>query len=327
MIWIEFAVRFAAACAAVVAFYVAWFAYEDEERRLQSKIETWWLQFDDIRSKMVSRQAAFVVVVAQRAIGILDRMFGASVLAKDSIAEALCLLSGSFVSVVILMVMAVAEQRFMPMIHKWWPVVPLMYGCAAAPLLSPRLRLLPRAGTGIFAAFILFQFFQSDYVQAAVFIVAFSSGIALTLFQVAIARYAMRSTIAARSEWPIVLGMVLVYVPAGILLASFLALWGIFGPEGEAELLTPTDFLLVLLFMVLAMCFLPTALWGLVMSIAGLMLLHRVVWPLTSRLLYALPRYRIVQNKAALHAAALALIGIAMGTSGLQSILKVLHLA
>jgi len=57
------------------------------------------------------------------------------------------------------------------------------------------------------------------------------------------------------------------------------------------------------------------------------MLLHRLVWPLTSRVLYALPRYRIVQNKAALHAGALALTGIAMGTNGLQSLLKVLGFA
>jgi hypothetical protein len=40
VIWIEFAVRLAAACAAAVAFYVAWFVYEDEERKLQNKVET-----------------------------------------------------------------------------------------------------------------------------------------------------------------------------------------------------------------------------------------------------------------------------------------------
>ncbi len=131
MIWIEFAVRLAAACAAVVAFYVAWFAYEDEERKLQNKVETWWLQFDDIRSKMASRQAAFVVVVAQRANGILDRMFGESLLTKDSIAEALCVLAGGIAFVAVVMAIASGDKRFTYVIYVWGPTVPLIYACAS----------------------------------------------------------------------------------------------------------------------------------------------------------------------------------------------------
>jgi hypothetical protein len=57
--------------------------------------------------------------------------------------------------------------------------------------------------------------------------------------------------------------------------------------------------------------------------IASIMLLHRIIWPLTSRVLYALGRYRLVQNKAALHAAGVTLAGIAItGVYGWQTILK-----
>ena len=135
MISIHVAVRLAAAFAALAAFYVAWFVYEDEERRLQNKIETWWLQFDDVRSKVVSRQAAFVVVVAQRANGILDRMFGQALLAKDPIAEAACLTLGGYylwprvmnaiISGVDADVLGYAAAGI------------LIYACAAAPLVSP----------------------------------------------------------------------------------------------------------------------------------------------------------------------------------------------
>jgi hypothetical protein len=55
------------------------------------------------------------------------------------------------------------------------------------------------------------------------------------------------------------------------------------------------------------------------------MFLHRLVWPLTSRLLYALERYQLVQNKLALNAAGATLAGIAItGRYGWQSILKLL---
>ena len=70
-------------------------------------------------------------------------------------------------------------------------------------------------------------------------------------------------------------------------------------------------------------CFVSTALWSLLAIIASIMLLHRIIWPLTSRVLYALGRYRLVQNKVALHAAGVTLAGIAItGVYGWQTILK-----
>lgn len=74
----------------------------------------------------------------------------------------------------------------------------------------------------------------------------------------------------------------------------------------------------------IAMCLVSTALWGLLAAIASIMLLHRIVWPLASRLLlYALGRYRLVQNKVALNAVGATLAGIAItGAYSWQSIFK-----
>ena len=151
VIWINEAVRLAAALAAIATFYVAWFVYEDEEKRLQNKIETWWLQFDDIRSKMVSRQAAFVIIVAQRANDILDRMFGQALFAKDSIATAVCLAIGGF--------------YFFPQVlfalfpvGATWAYMAAGFSiltCAAAPLVSPHLRRLPRIIMWMFVAYLV----------------------------------------------------------------------------------------------------------------------------------------------------------------------------
>jgi hypothetical protein len=72
VIWIEVALRIAIGCAAFAILYVAWFVYEDEEKELQSRIEGWWLNFDDVRVSMISRQAAFGSVVARKATEVLD---------------------------------------------------------------------------------------------------------------------------------------------------------------------------------------------------------------------------------------------------------------
>jgi hypothetical protein len=203
---------------------------------------------------MVSRQAAFVVVVAQRANGILDRMFSERLLSSDSIAESLCLVVGS--NCIALMLMVLPADR----IGENFPVLGLLvlitFVCAAAPLVSPRLRMLRRAFMWMFAAFYL-----------------------LVLF-------------------------------------STLRDWNL-----------PREMILLVIVQSLLGIFFATVLWGLVLSIAGIMLLHRIICPLTSRLLYAVGRHRLVQNKLALHAAAAALTGIATGTHGLQSILNALGFA
>jgi hypothetical protein len=61
---------------AFVTLYVAWFVYEDEERGLQNRLDDWWIQFDDLRKSVVSRQAAFAVVVARKSREALLRVFG-----------------------------------------------------------------------------------------------------------------------------------------------------------------------------------------------------------------------------------------------------------
>jgi hypothetical protein len=66
-------------------------------------------------------------------------------------------------------------------------------------------------------------------------------------------------------------------------------------------------------------------LWVLVVGLASVMLIHRVIWPMASRVLYDLSRYHILQHKKALNTVSVALLGIAVtGGYGWQSIMKLL---
>src|SRR5258705_531555 len=50
-----------------------------------SKIETWWLQFDDLRTRMMRRNAAFASVVATKSKSVLGRLFDSALFSTDSL--------------------------------------------------------------------------------------------------------------------------------------------------------------------------------------------------------------------------------------------------
>src|SRR5262249_45625263 len=116
----------------------------------------------------------------------------------------------------------------------------------------------------------------------------------------------------------------LVSIPIGIMLAFFVAtLVRTPGTLAPLNVITSSNVLFIWMASAIVACLISTALWILLAAIAGIMLLHRVVWPLISRLLYALGRYRLVQNKVALNAAGATLTGIAItGSYGWHAILK-----
>jgi len=201
-----------------------------------------------------------------------------------------------------------------------WMFVAYLVATAALMILTFVLSVL--SGTAVKASSLL-DFEPQQLLLFAALLV----GIALTLFEVAVARHAMRWTILARSEWPIVLGMALVSVPIGIVLALFVKTLFLKLAARNTSVdfisITPQNLLFFWTFIIVAACFVSTALWSLLAIIASIMLLHRIIWPLTSRVLYALGRYRLVQNKVALHAAGVTLAGIAItGVYGWQTILK-----
>lgn len=341
--WIDEVVRVAAALAALAAFYVAWFVYEDEEKKLQNKIETWWLQFDDFRTNLVSRQAAFLVVVALRASEILDRLFGPKLVGKDAIAAAVSLTIGSYY-LSLALVVAYLRQGHPRIVGA---VAVAIFACAFAPVASPRLRRLSRVVMWMFVAYVLvvcllsllqfgigllgypskdFASFRDPGAANLMVAAAVLTGIVLTIFQVSVARRAMRTTIAAKSEWPIVAGMIVVAVPVAIVLAlsGEVALKTISsGVPLEFQQITPSTTVALGAYVVGMGSFVSTALWGLVAAVASMMLLHRLVWPLASRLLYALGRYRLVQNKVALNTVGATLTGIAItGNYGWETVLR-----
>jgi hypothetical protein len=159
---------------------------------------------------------------------------------------------------------------------------------------------------------------SASYVLLVPFVMVggFAIGIGVNLLTVVVARLALTRIAVTGREWPIVGGMLLATAPFVIFGVWVFASWRSLGTES-----------LVAAAVIIAMSasIISGSLSMLVIGISGVMLLHRVAWPTASRLLYTLPRYQIVQNKKALNAAGVGLLGVAMnGSFGWQLIQKLL---
>lgn len=333
MVVLEVFIRITAAVASLSLFYVAWFVYEDEEKVLQSKIEAWWLQFDDLRAEMVTRHVAFVVVIASRAKTTLDRILGQKTLSAQSVAAALFLsvASTSLIRVIGDLVMATAGKE--P--HR--PATYMLIGAAClalgiAPAVSPRFGWIPKVAAPSAPAFLILSALvliipsaapgtTRPLILAADTIIVASIG--LTLFSLHFARRGLGIVAATRSEWKALPSILIALAPLfllvimalGFIVAS-IAIEHIYLIKYETVEFVSIIFISALSGAGIALCY---AL--LILSIVCLMVLHRVVWPLLSRALYNVPRHHILESKKAIGGVGVALMSYAMGSGYLKQLL------
>lgn len=68
--------RVLAGIAGATAIYAALFLYEDEQGKIENRLEEWWIRLDDQRNAAVSRNTAFMRGIARLATAGFDRLFG-----------------------------------------------------------------------------------------------------------------------------------------------------------------------------------------------------------------------------------------------------------
>jgi hypothetical protein len=71
--------RIVAGVVAAVAFYFAFFLYEEEEGQWQSRIELLWFSIDDRAKQINSTSTALLNTIGQLLINALTRIFGSKV--------------------------------------------------------------------------------------------------------------------------------------------------------------------------------------------------------------------------------------------------------
>jgi hypothetical protein len=88
--------RILAGIAGALLLYVAFFLYEDEEARIQNRLEQIWQKINALQSSAMSEEAAFLQEVTRTTSEILDRLLGHQLLSLQSIAVSMAFSLGSF---------------------------------------------------------------------------------------------------------------------------------------------------------------------------------------------------------------------------------------
>ena len=78
--------RILAGIAGALLLYVALFLYEDEEARLQNRLDQIWQKINALQSSAMSREVAFLQGVTRTTSAVLDRLLGRELLSIQSIA-------------------------------------------------------------------------------------------------------------------------------------------------------------------------------------------------------------------------------------------------
>ena len=84
--FVHILLRTLAGIAGLLLLYVAFFLYDDEEARLQNRLEQIWKRIDVLQSSAMSREGAILQGVSRTASATLDRLLGNKLLSLRSLA-------------------------------------------------------------------------------------------------------------------------------------------------------------------------------------------------------------------------------------------------
>ena len=341
--------------------YVAWGVFEDEEKAMQSKVEEWWLQFDMLRQTMATREAAFISVVTQRANAVFSRIFPEKLLSLDAVGQAILLSCGSLLLAVSaggLYVVEVAIPRtyatfpeFLQQLFdssKSQARVQLIetgaYGAvlllgSLAPLASKHVRWLTRGlALLVIVRITINSATQSPtsplpgWIGPVILLIPLAGATVLTILAVHLMRQIVAQSISGEGvRFRYVIGIAIPLLPFIGAAAAALTLDNAWHATQETliESIRSKGFFLLAfllsLFLIIGAEAVVAAALGVFLSVTTIMLAHKLMWPLTSRLLYQLPRHRVVESKKFLSALAAALLSVAfLGTRGLEPLKKLI---
>lgn len=94
--WIYVVVRVLAGLAGLTLVYAATFLYEDEQGKLQNRLEQWWVEINDKQKTATSHYALFMREVAKVATGLFDRLFGPKLFSLHSLRVSAAFSMGSY---------------------------------------------------------------------------------------------------------------------------------------------------------------------------------------------------------------------------------------
>jgi hypothetical protein len=309
--------HFAAGTCGVAFVFISLFLYETQEGRLQNRLEELWVRVDDLSKTAMTKEQAVIQQTSQMLSKALDGLFGKKLLSLKSVATSFGL-STTSISIFILML----EPN-------WWSLT--------ISVISFSLSVAPgklRYGTFIFVLGVYYIGLNLTWSFAGSFAVtmgAYAGGLLSDLFVIILLRWLLsRSSefdnTSMHSIWKligfVILESALGFVVVAPLLVIRLAAKGhvsesqlsTLGYEialgiGSSNLFTALVCLLIVLLLIVV-------------------LMHRAIWPLFARPIYAVQKFGLVRHPKLLAGLGATCFMIAWPKSPLVvTIDKLLHLS
>jgi hypothetical protein len=303
------ALRLLAISIGILAYYAAFFMYEDQQGKWQNRIEELWVAIHDMEKMSGSMTSAFfnkVSVVVTRAF---DRIFGSKLFSFRALGVSTSYsLAGSFLSgfvafTILLLLNNRLDDPLPEGLVKHWSLVEavcllgttLFFLIGLLPSLSPsrwfvRLSLLPVYFFGFGMLLELIERPHGPHKQLA-FSSALLASFLSDIFWVALVRFTVRWIIAKTNVFRIACA-VLIQLGVIILLVDL--------PAAVGEVLIDTYGPLPA-FKAVGLVAALNVFAGLASSLFFLtllfVLLHRVFWPVLGRVLYPLARQQVIHNR------------------------------
>jgi hypothetical protein len=317
--------RILAGIAGALLLYVAFFLYEDEEARIQNRLEQIWKRIDALQSSAMSKEVAFLQGATRTTSAILDRLLGHKLLSAQSIAVSMAFSLGSY------------------LLCYWFRLVELMPSSdyilplGIVVLLLFALGSLPAFTSGRGTAFRVLQSFTEKWpyyfgmmifviwatwwttgmsaplniLLAASFIIlaVVIFGVLMDIFFIAFFRWVLRRISRFMSARTIIFCLFAVGAAVALLIGPVVAgriLYdrGYFDPHHLTAAMRVVMFsgFVSLTNLIEVLCLL------LLIVVMLLLLAHRLVWPIIKRPIYAANRKQLIKNTKLLGAVGTALL-------------------
>jgi hypothetical protein len=322
------ALKISAVAGALACFYAALLLYPDEQGRIQNKLEDWWIGLADAQQAALSRAAFFMRSVATFATKTLDLVFGDRAISFQS-------LTVSFFGVVaIVSFLGLVGQGMEP------TYLGLTFVCGFLVFLCRRYYFVRVAATVLLIVFVAVgahslvsepssdqpdvgSFFLETLLILLPACLATVSNVIVLVFT----RYFLRRCLQATNGFECISLLVITFCLGGLLFGIplyFMHQNSIGLATMPHDLAGLVDFGFALLglalFGGLLFCNVLSGAFVLVLFLIALLLsLHRLLWPLANRILYAIAPSKV--RKGLLVAAGSTLMGMAFG-NGLPEVMK-----
>jgi hypothetical protein len=293
--------------------YAAVFIYEDEEGIWQNRLEKWRDRIKRARTSSLSKLSVFMGGIAELTGKLFDHLFGKTLFSVRGVGVSVCYSIASFFFSLQLISL---WKKMPPMSFEGWALVTFFAVLGTVPAIvgGEERETLWIWGLAIFASVVFPILKFADIVRVKFglartlggllfVIVLFGISFACDVLYIALTRWMMRKASQA-VQFPKIIGIVLLNALLGITLALGPFALGFILLMSTVKLNGPQSLGVFSVGLMLGpiLNFVDVVACSVFLLLMLFVLVHRLIWPVLERPLYACARYGVIKNKKLLWA-------------------------